>query len=47
MKSQDDNNMTIITGKGLNITGVKAKKSLKNTELEDNLETHGDESFSI
>ena len=47
MKSGENNNdMSVLTGKGLNVTGVKAK-NLKGTEVEENLETFGEESFSL
>lgn len=48
MKSGENNNadMSVLTGKGLNVTGIKAK-NLKGTEVEENLETFGDESFSL
>ena len=46
MKSSENPNMTILTGKGLNVTGVKAKH-LRDTELDEHVETFGDESFSI
>ena len=46
MKSGENNaDMTIMTN-NLNVTGVKAK-NLKGTEIEENLETFGDESFSL
>ena len=44
LKSHD---MTVITGKGLNVTGVKAKHLKNTTEMEEPMDTHGDESFSL